>query len=331
MPSSRVNARSQRLHVELLAGWLFADLLLALFIIFMGTSRGEEPEPPPPAPPAAVSAPTVDEPAVDALLNNDTVVARGSSADGSIVEVAIGDDTCSSFATDGEWSCVIDDLGSGVMALEAKARSVDGTFGDGTSVAFEIDQSAPEVAIDSPAGIGNGQSYEVTGTCSENGEPVLVEVAGIGTEAICDDGRYVAEDLDVRAALTEGIVVTAQHSDRAGNSSSAAALAPTPRSGLEDEPEIVLVTSSTSEATMRERIRDALDDEGLRGRRAGLVLVWGSATQPNVGVGYAENASSVLADANRDMFGGVAARDLWSGDRENPNGTVKLEIYYFVE
>ena len=95
-----------------------------------------------------------------------------------------------------------------------------------TTVDVPIDTSAilPTVSIDSLPNVdaSNAQSFTVEGTCSQEGEPVMVSVGGISPETDPDctsggaSGGVWTVDLDVTSLNGASIAITADHSSSSG-------------------------------------------------------------------------------------------------------------------
>lgn len=114
-------------------------------------------------------------------------------------------------------------------------------------------------------------------------------------------------------------------------------ITPTPMEppGLNRDPVIISLDINTSalldvgpmqeEAAeaLRVQVVQGLNDEGAADATAGMVLIWGYASQPGRGMTIAEAVATQLPAAS-DVFEVTPGRALWSGGAES---RVDLEIY----
>lgn len=136
---------------------------------------------------------------------------------GRVVTVAIGSLNYSPNCSSGFWSTGFVDVSSladGVVAITAD-------HDDGTTSATQAttnvnkDLSVPTVTISSAADINtsNETIYQVTGTCSENGRIVGVNIGSINVQPTCSSGTWNTGQQNVSSLADGNILITADHDD----------------------------------------------------------------------------------------------------------------------
>ena len=82
----------------------------------------------------------------------------------------------------------------------------------------EVVVDLPDVFITSAANINNANisMYSVTGTCSEQGQTIEVNVDSVSSSTVCMIGSFVVASLDLSALSDGDIAVTAKHYDAQG-------------------------------------------------------------------------------------------------------------------
>lgn len=160
------------------------------------------------------------------LINNankDSYTVSGAcSEEGRAVSVNVGGVTDTATCTSLAWSSTLD-----VSAIPDSATvSVSATHTDTAANSATATRTVvkntnlPTVAITSSTIINNVNkaSYPVSGTCSENGRPVSVNVGGVSGSPTCNSGSWTVS-LNVSAvADNASVAITANHSDTVGNS-----------------------------------------------------------------------------------------------------------------
>jgi hypothetical protein len=131
---------------------------------------------------------------------------------------ATGTATC----TTGTWTTSLNVSASadGTITVNANLSDAAGNPATLSTRSFTKDTAAPTIAITSPAAasyvnIASAAAFTVSGTCSENGQPVTLGGAGSGTTS-CVTGAW-SKTLNVSAAGDGPISVTADITDLAGN------------------------------------------------------------------------------------------------------------------
>jgi hypothetical protein len=126
----------------------------------------------------------------------------------------------------GTWSKGLDVSGAadGTITIKADLSDVAGNPATQSTRTFTKDATPPTVAITAPAAgsivnLANVTSFAVSGTCSENGQPVMLSGAGSATPT-CTAHAWTAY-LDVSTATDGTISLTANLTDAAGNSATA--------------------------------------------------------------------------------------------------------------
>ncbi|WP_431679119.1 hypothetical protein [Kitasatospora sp. KL5] len=94
--------------------------------------------------------------------------------------------------------------------------------------------------------------------------------------------------------------------------------------GVEHDPVTIRVSGDDTAATAQ--IRAAT--EAHRGRRAAVVLTFGSNRDPGLGQAYAHTVNGLLPQARPEMFAGATTRDFISLE-DNPRHA-SLEIYFYT-
>ena len=164
------------------------------------------------------------------LINNANkaayVISGTCSENSFAVNVSVGGITSSPLCSGTSWSATLDmtsiaDSGSVAVSVNHSDSAANSTTVNTTVVK---NTNLPLVAITSSTAINNTNktAYPVTGTCSENGRPVVVNVGGVSASPSCSSGNWSAS-LNVSAlADNSAIAITANHSDTVGNNANQA-------------------------------------------------------------------------------------------------------------
>ena len=127
--------------------------------------------------------------------------------------------SCGANSRSGEWSTTVN-LGSvGVGAIDITAdhkKTIDAVEFPAPPASDRISK-LPVVTIVTAPSINAG-TYTLSGTCTENGQPVTVSVGGVppGTQPTCSSGNWEVTSLDVSSLGTGEITITADHSTGGG-------------------------------------------------------------------------------------------------------------------
>lgn len=83
---------------------------------------------------------------------------------------------------------------------------------------------------------------------------------------------------------------------------------------------------------LRDQLAGQLSTQGLDGRQAGIVLLFGTAENSGVGRDYASQFDALVLDRLPETFGGSARRAFWGGGPTEgaPTGSIELNIYPLV-
>lgn len=125
------------------------------------------------------------------------------------------------------FSLTINPDSEGTVSVELLAAVVNDLVGNNSLASsqesFIFDQTPPTVSIDSApdVSISNLSSYTVSGSCSEDGRDVSLNIGSVGINVACSSGQWIKSNLDLSSfALSEGILnVTVEQTDAAGNQS----------------------------------------------------------------------------------------------------------------
>lgn len=157
------------------------------------------------------------------IANEAAYVVSGTCSENTrTVNVSVGGSTAAPTCTSLTWSATVDVSGiadSGAVAITADLNDAAGNTATQATASVVKDTVAPSVAITSSPVINNANrtSYSVSGTCSETGENVTVRVGSVTGSVICTLLTWSAT-LNVSAlADSPGVLVTADHTDDAGN------------------------------------------------------------------------------------------------------------------
>ncbi|MBS1963263.1 MAG: hypothetical protein JST04_13695 [Bdellovibrionales bacterium] len=158
------------------------------------------------------------------LANQSSFTVSGTcSENGRTVSIS-GALTSSATCTAGAWSANLDftSVADGAVTIRADLSDAAGNAATQDSRSFTKNTGVPAVAITSPlagayANIANAASFAVSGTCSENGQPVNVAISG-GPSAspTCTGGNW-STNLNVSGLSDGSFTVTADHSNSGGN------------------------------------------------------------------------------------------------------------------
>ena len=137
------------------------------------------------------------------------------SENGESVDIEIGSITTSAACSSSVWSVPSIDVSAlpeGSTTINATHTKTNGNFYTDSQV---ITKSAltPIVTINTPSDIDNSNetSFTVTGSCSDNGQVVSLDIGGISKTANCANGNWSSGIMDVSALLDGAISITADH------------------------------------------------------------------------------------------------------------------------
>ena len=155
-------------------------------------------------------------------------VSGSCSETGRAIGVSIGGITtspiCDSF---GFWTTNatnVSSLADGSVNISADHDDDAGNNAVQSTITVNKDATAPTVTITSPShiNIANASAYTLSGTCSENGETVNVDIAGIALTPTCTTSTWTTGSIDVSSLSDGSVNITADHDDTAGNSATQA-------------------------------------------------------------------------------------------------------------
>ena len=179
----------------------------------------------------------------------------------------------------GAWSTTLNfsAAGEGLVTLRADTTSVAGNPAPQNSRNFMKDTVVPTVAIVSPAAssyvnAAQVSSYTVSGTCSENGQNVVI--SGNATQTVnCLAGGWTA-NLDFSAAASGNVTIYANHSDAAGNPATQAS-----RTYIKDvTPPTVAITSPAAGSYITAATAAAFTVSGACSENGQNVIISGNAS-----------------------------------------------------
>ncbi len=170
-------------------------------------------------PPSNPGAPTVSVTASAITLSNQTSygVSGTCSAEGQPVTVSIGGIPASATCTGGNWSVSgvnVSGLPDGTITVTA-SQTVNNQVGQGSTTTNKSTVSnpgdTPVVTVSNAAVINaaNQASYGVSGTCSANGQSVVVNIGSIAAQATCSGGAWSVSGVNVTALGDGAVTVTA--------------------------------------------------------------------------------------------------------------------------
>lgn len=183
------------------------------------------------APPATVNvvkdtaAPTVAitaSPAINNANKASYTVSGTCSENGQGVSILVGSVSASPNCSSGAWSATLNvtAVGDGSsVSITANHSDVAGNPATQASVTVLKDTVNPTVAVSSNTAINNTNksSYPVSGTCSENGRVVSVNVGGVAATPNCSAGAWSTTVNATGVADNSSVLITADHTDLAGN------------------------------------------------------------------------------------------------------------------
>ncbi len=157
------------------------------------------------------------------VANEAAYVVSGTCSENTrTVDVSVGGINASPVCTSLAWSATINTSGladAGSVTITANLTDAAGNTATQASVSVVKDTVAPSVAINSSPVINNANkaTYTFSGTCSETGENVAVKVGAITGTVPCTLLTWTATLNVTSVADSPGVLVTADHSDDAGN------------------------------------------------------------------------------------------------------------------
>lgn len=301
-----------------IAGWLFADVLLALVIVFMA---GDSPDPED-VPPSSVEDVVVTHPQDGAYMSGHRVLVRGVANSDQLIDVRVdGNVTCRAAPDEsGHWSCLSSTVDDGPHVVNVGTPGAEG-------IHVTVDNARPDLTVRPPRSLSQGdpQRVQVNGTCSEDAGPVTVTIGRATGRGRCEGGVYRVSGLDVRSTILSGIQVSASQTDEAGNQGRVRRFTATPSAGIEQVPALLTISARNPEE-VASQLRNWLGD--FEGRRAGLVLAFGGGSDPGAGVALSGQVNRGLTIIDPSVFDGSVRRDFW--DSAVPAGSVRLEVYFYA-
>lgn len=157
------------------------------------------------------------------ISNEAAYVLSGTCSENTrTVSVSVGGINATPTCTSLAWSATIDASGlsdSSAVAITADLNDAAGNTATQATASIVKDTVAPSVAITSSPVINNANkaAYTLSGTCSETGEGVTVKVGAVTGSVTCTLLTWSATLNVTSVADSPGVVVTADHSDDAGN------------------------------------------------------------------------------------------------------------------
>lgn len=169
-------------------------------------------------PTVSISAPV----AINNANKSNYSVSGSCSENGRTVSVSVGGISASPNCLTGSWSVSLNVTAladSGAVAISADHADAAGNSATQATASALKDTVNPTVAINAPAIINNANkaTYSVSGTCSENGRTVSVNVGAVSGSISCSAGSFSLNLNVTSLADGGGIPITADHSDLAGN------------------------------------------------------------------------------------------------------------------
>lgn len=165
-------------------------------------------------------------PGINAANQSSYGVSGTCSANGTSVNVSIGGVAASANCSNSAWSVTgvnVSSVPDGSVTVSA-SQTVSGVTGTATPVSTSKDATPPTVAVTSAPAIttANQSSYVVSGTCTENGMAVSVNVGGIPAvpAPTCSGGTWTAPGVDASGLPTGQVTITVSQVDSAGNTGS---------------------------------------------------------------------------------------------------------------
>lgn len=170
-------------------------------------------------PPSNPGAPTVSVTAPAITVSNQASygVSGACSAEGQPVTISIGGIPASATCTGGNWSVSgvnVSGLPDGTITVTA-SQTVNNQTGQGSTTTNKSTVSnpgeTPVVTVSNAAVINaaNQASYGVSGTCSANGQPVVVTIGSVAAQATCSGGTWSVSGVNVSAVGDGPVTVTA--------------------------------------------------------------------------------------------------------------------------
>lgn len=154
--------------------------------------------------------------------NESTYQVSGTcSDDGQTISLSIGGILDSPTCSSGSWTSSITDVSGlvdGSITITADINDALGNSATQASVSVTKSSATPTVAITSAPDItqANETGYEVSGTCSENGRTVTIDLGGTAYTPSCSGGTWTTGSQDVSALLDGSVVITADHDNSGG-------------------------------------------------------------------------------------------------------------------
>jgi hypothetical protein len=174
-----------------------------------------------------VTAPTI---ALDALGNITAAneasysVTGTCSADTDSISISVGSASNSGACSSGTYTIAVDTSsivdGSGI-SVTADITDAAGNTATQASTTVNKDATIPTITIDYSPDItaANETTYNVSGSCSENGEMVVVNIDGLAYSPTCSSGSWSLSSIDVSSRPDNAALpITADHDDSFGNS-----------------------------------------------------------------------------------------------------------------
>lgn len=280
---------------------------------------------------AITSAPIIN------LGNQSSYTISGTcSENGRSVDLNVGGITGSNNCSAGAWSISLN-----VTALaDGPAISVSATHTDAAlnsknvSTTVQKNTALPTVSISSAPTINlaNRSAYVVSGSCSEFGRTVTVNVGGVSATPNCSSGNWTAT-LNVTAVADSGSVsVTADHDNVVGNNATQAST-----SVLKDTVAPLVALTSTPAITNSNKSSYTLTGTCSENGRAVSVSVGGVTGSPSCAAGNwsstlnvsgVSDSGSITVTANHtDLAGNSATQASASVVKDTVIPTVAISVY----
>jgi hypothetical protein len=158
-------------------------------------------------------------PKIDASNHTDYIVSGTCTENGRVVDVHIGIINILPNCSSGTWSTGNIDVSSltnaPAITITADHSNAVPVAATQASVDVEKDTSGPTVTITSFPNISSGNllTYKVSGTCSESGRVVDVNIGALNITPNCNSGSWTTGNQNVTSLIDGSISVTADHSN----------------------------------------------------------------------------------------------------------------------
>lgn len=163
------------------------------------------------------------------LINNSNKtnysISGTCTEDGRRVDINIGSGAVTSQAVcnSGTFTAVAMDV-SGILdgpsiTITADHSDAFGNTADPARATTRKDTINPAIGLTAPSVINNANKtdYTISGTCSEDGRPVIVNAGGVTATPTCGGGTFITGSMDLHALGEGSVSITADLTDAAGN------------------------------------------------------------------------------------------------------------------